>query len=858
MTMTNRNTVPSRMARHGNAEAWRKQRILRCACLRVTASLRRRVQLDVTAVRSVRLSHARIACVALLLLTAAALSAQPLRRTQPQRHRVSAPLPSHPGNVFLEGEEVSVPAITGASGWRAVGIDESVIAKGSIPPKTATVALGKLSIGWYRVEFCKIDDSLIGWTTAAVLARLARPVPQDSPVCVDSATAWFARRYQEQAKHQEILANLAALAGVNWIRDRMTWAELEPASGKLQPQTRYDTSADLQNKHALNVLQVFHSTPEWAIDQTLDGKAARQCFPRDLRHVYTFCRAMAQRFRGSVHAWEPWNEANISPFGGHTIEEMCSLQKAAYLGFKAGDPGITVCWNVFAGSGSPLHTQGVLANEVWSYFDTYNIHSYSPPERYLDEFATAREGACGRPIWITECGIRRRTTDKKPWGDLPRQAELEQAQFIARSYASSLFAGVDRHFFFILGNYIEREVQFGLLRHDHTPRPGYVALAAVGRFLAGAKCQGRLSANAYLFQAKPDGQERDVVVAWDWTIPKGMAPEASYDYLGRKIKVHATKRLGKSPVFLVLPTGEGKRHNCTPPPAKSTWRDGAALPVVLQASLPRDGVRLGSQAHRVTPGAQTTIPLFAYNFGSQPLTGSISVQAAPDRWRFEVSDQPVRIEPLQRVPIEASVTIPARGGGLFAGAWIRLRGDFAAGGKPVLAFRLAPDIVKLEPAEAHALPAANQPASWQDNIVRKGKMSRQVLATGGTLFDIRFADSDPWAYPRLPLDAGDVPKNTDDGLALTVQLQEGTGTVRVQFVEESGAAYLADAGVNPDVRTPQRAVILFRDCKWGSHSKPDPDGRLRPSAIRSILVGINGRRHASVKMAVSGLAWVRY
>ena len=64
--------------------------------------------------------------------------------------------------------------------------------------------------------------------------------------------------------------------------------------------------------------------------------------------------------------------------------------------------------------------------------------------------------------------------------------ERRQAAFIAQSYATSLFAGVQRHFFFILGNYIENEVQFGLLRHDHTPRPGYVALAAVGRFLAGS------------------------------------------------------------------------------------------------------------------------------------------------------------------------------------------------------------------------------------------------------------------------------------------------------------------------------------------------------------------------------------
>ena len=51
-----------------------------------------------------------------------------------------------------------------------------------------------------------------------------------------------------------------------------------------------------------------------------------------------------------------------------------------------------------------------------------------------------------------------------------------------------------------------------MLRHDLTPRPGYVALAAVGRFLAGAQCLGRLSPTVYAFRAKPDGEPRDVPV----------------------------------------------------------------------------------------------------------------------------------------------------------------------------------------------------------------------------------------------------------------------------------------------------------------------------------------------------------
>ena len=113
----------------------------------------------------------------------------------------------------------------------------------------------------------------------------------------------------------------------------MRWRDVEPQPGRFaDATTTYDLSADLQARHGLKVLQVFHGTPRWAVD---DGESSGR-YPADLRHAYRFCRAMASRYKGRVQAWEPWNEANVATFGGHTSDEMCSYQKAAYLGFKAG------------------------------------------------------------------------------------------------------------------------------------------------------------------------------------------------------------------------------------------------------------------------------------------------------------------------------------------------------------------------------------------------------------------------------------------------------------------------------------------------------------------------------------------
>ena len=65
-----------------------------------------------------------------------------------------------------------------------------------------------------------------------------------------------------------------------------------------------------------------------------------------------------------------------------------------------------------------------------------------------------------------------------------------QAERVVKIYALSIHEGSAATFYFILVNYVERQVQFGLLHKDLTPRPGYLALAAVGRLLADARPLG--------------------------------------------------------------------------------------------------------------------------------------------------------------------------------------------------------------------------------------------------------------------------------------------------------------------------------------------------------------------------------
>lgn len=785
--------------------------------------------------------------------------------TRNAERAIPRPLADHPGNVFLADETVVVPEGPDGAWSRFRVLDDAgkTIIEGARSSDATALSLGSLPVGWYRVEFLKADGVIETWTTAAVLAPLPAPVPYDSPVCLDTAMAWFAKN---NAGKQQNFAALAALAGVNWTRDRMSWGEMEAAPGAyVDSGCNYDTSADAAAGHGLNVLQVFHHTPSWAQRPELDGDEPGKRFPRDLRDLYGFCTSMAARYQGRVQAWEPWNEANIEGFGGHLINEMCSLQKAAYVGLKHGDPGVIVCWNVFAGSGGRFHTEGVLRNETWPYYETYNIHTYNAPAAYLDQFEGPREAACGKPIWLTECGIRLYTDDAPPWGDLTLEDESRQAAFIAQSYASSLYAGVDRHFFFILGNYIERGVQFGILRHDLTPRPGYVAFAAVGRLLAGAEPLGRrlldedATAWAYAFRAKHGADVIGVAVAWaekpfEWK--PAFQIKTAYDYLGRGLAVDGPVRLTTKPVFLV--TDQTALAELEAPPEVSPPREGTPCPVVLQVDLPVETVRLGPQAYEMPAGTDLEIPLWVYNFSETAVSGTLSIEQAPEDWQAELSRDPMGIAPMERARTVVRVHMPPHGDAMLYGDWLHVRGNFGDTGSPVAAFRLIGDRDTLEPSATHVISGANDPARWADNAVGDAVLTHRASEAGVIEFSVQFGEMDPWAYPRLSLESAERPAETDDGFTLDVALLEGEGTMRVQFIEDTGAAYVATLPVSGNQSGWQRVTALFRDASWGSHSRPDPDGALQPERVTTLLVGINAQRNAKVRFAVRDPAWVRY
>jgi hypothetical protein len=585
-------------------------------------------------------------------------------------HRgIPRPLPGHPGNVFLAGEAVEIAAPPGqGEAWRAVDYEGKTVAEGRV--KEGRAELGRLGVGYYEVTRGS------GRAAVGVLAKLQAPTPLDSPIGTDVAMAWLVPREQ-----MESVANLCALAGMNRVRDRMDWAEMEPERGVFAPTNRYDYALRVQAAAGLQVLEVCHRSPAWA---NPNGKR----FPLDLRDTYALHRALARRWQGDVAAFEPWNEADIVEFGGHTGSEMASLQKAAWLGIKAGNPQATACLNVFA-----LHRQATLRdfqdNAAWSCFDTFNLHHYEPFAAYPPLYGDFRAVSAGRPLWVTECSV-----PVKWRGDAllqePSPEDLGlQSRRVPMTCALAIHEGAQAVFYFILPHFVEGQTQFGLLRKDLTPRPAFLALATAGRLLAAARPLGRLEAadpavRAYLFDARPDGRPAAVLVAWadeERSLDLPQAPEAVFDHLGRQREVSAGKvPLGAAPQFILLKSGTPLPLR--PAPARPALLPGDPCTVVLQALPPEASIVLAESAYRLPAGQSARIPLFAYNFGDQPAQGRL-MAAAPEPWRAELPRE-TEIAPGERKELSLLVTGPAGA----PTATVRITGQFGTAGGAVLSLRV--------------------------------------------------------------------------------------------------------------------------------------------------------------------------
>jgi hypothetical protein len=301
----------------------------------------------------------------------------------------------------------------------------------------------------------------------------------------------------------------AVTLGVGWIRVDLSWADVqgrEPSSEEWGAFDRIATGAQERN---LDVLAILAYTPAWARPA---GCVTEKCAPADPASFATFASDAVHRYAPlGVHAWEVWNEPNLTGFWKPqpSAPDYLRLLKATVPAIRAVDPGALVIAGSLAagpmviGDVAPFDYLNALgAGGGLGLVNAVGYHPYSfplPPLETQAPNAWARiattqpslhgvlstQGFGDMKVWVTECGAPtdgprgQSTTLDYTRNPSPDHVSEDLQALIATgsvrfAKASTAVGGLFWYSYKDLGtNQSDRENFFGLRRFDDSPKPSY-------------------------------------------------------------------------------------------------------------------------------------------------------------------------------------------------------------------------------------------------------------------------------------------------------------------------------------------------------------------------------------------------
>ena len=745
----------------------------------------------------------RSLCIALCAFCVEVALGQQAARPESSPHQRRVVLDA-PGHVAVEGAAVTARGGEPGAAWRLVdwrgreveGVTGAFDERGeaTLPP---------LPAGYYR---------LAGTTLAVVSPILPQPLhgvagsPQRGAeggafFAADAAASYIARGAFDcpwnGGDNIRTIADLAQLAGIRHIRERMRWSEIQPSPDAPPDYSRLLATADLFAERGIAISGCFHDAPEWT------GRLQR--LPGDLNTLYAFCRETAAAFGNRMDDWEFWNEPDIH-YAPEPVWDYAAALKAAYLGFKDGRPGVPVLNGALTRSPSS-YEKALFANDAALYFDIFNNHNYDALSRHPEYFAKQREslelfGAGDRPVWITECGAINEGpgTEKSVRPGLKAHSpgqELVVAEYCAKANISLQMEGVARNYFFILGAYSDGDGKkdWGMLRRDGTAKPVYSTLATMIRELGDATLLGALNApagiHAYLYE-QPDGTQTvaywsespldtveglSIIVeaepdcAQEWVLhPPAPADGASFrlsDMCGSlsTISPDASGAFAlpatRYPSYLsglrgLKPAVPAK---ATPPAAQpaaclagheNSANESIDPTIIMRVDLaPGDFEISGRKTLAVTKTEAPRLRVQVWNFGDTAKTGIVEAAGAILEG---LPAEPFALPPRGSPPVEFDCVLQAAG--TSPSAILTLTGLFNGRRSTRLSMPILFEPLLLASCEATPLDWRD-PALWERNDSAATYSVTWDEAEQAIRFDVAWDDPkiDRWFYPVLPLAA---------------------------------------------------------------------------------------------------------
>ncbi len=333
----------------------------------------------------------------------------------------------------------------------------------------------------------------------------------------------------------DLLLNGVSSMRLGWIRQPVSWAEIEPAPAHYR-WSDLDLAVDRVRNRGISLMVVIYGTPSWARPAGFDP--ARDGPPADTADLASFMAALVQRYGDAIDAVQVWQSPNAhrnweslraDSTTGQRAAEYAQVLRVAHDTIKSISPEVLV---VTAGL-APASRGGCLAAEddleflkslyqvgFSAWYDVMGVQLViadqdrcneslvgvsAPPSSRFSLFRhhevirrTMTEHADDKPVWLTQVGWPV-APDGSETGSVV--GEQQQAQFLIDALwlaetASYIEVVLIDNFNLVTAAPQDPFVSHSLIRPDWSARPALVqlararqqqALAAAGAPLASAR-----------------------------------------------------------------------------------------------------------------------------------------------------------------------------------------------------------------------------------------------------------------------------------------------------------------------------------------------------------------------------------
>jgi hypothetical protein len=479
--------------------------------------------------------------------------------------------------------------------------------------------LGVLPVGYYDLTLTLGGQTV--WPGAhGFVVVPAGAVPNEKRFGMDAGLSWGNNANSIPAEFSPTVpgatqraVDLIRLAGVGSTRERLTWTDVTGDSAGATPNWNpadrlYAQVAAIQAQAGLDVVGLTHSTPLYAQPERGSVPATA---PTDYQAVYDWGQTYAQGLGQWVSTVEYYNEVNnVENFNGYPFQYASGF-KAFAAGVKSVRPDLAVLM------GSPItgkfqYFDEVYANNAGAFADVANQHFYglnderarmgyskTALDTYYDSTLDGLYSSWALdqvPSYMTEMGYALFADQA---GNFDRAAEITQAEYLAQTYALGFATGYERVFYFYW-QYLTEPLQstgnvrvWGMVNRDASPRPAYLTLSIMTRFLQGAEVAGSVAHGA-------EGKGRTVyfrqasgallAVTWGGGSPAFNGSFQATDVFGQALSLTQAQAQAKTELMFVSGIGNQlpseTKVATTNPDQVQTWTS----PMWLETRVKLNGV----------------------------------------------------------------------------------------------------------------------------------------------------------------------------------------------------------------------------------------------------------------------------